>query len=470
MNELVNIPLWLLVVMVVCAAVAVLDHLLVPSVRWFFRRRVKRVLEEVTQHLNIRLEPFKLTKREVLIDRLLYDAQVLEAAQEHAAEHGLPRDVVMARVERYAREIVPAFNPYFYFRIGTWLARRAAQLLYRVRLGFVDEHGLETIDPKATVVFVMNHRSNMDYVLVGYLAASRAALSYAVGEWAKVWPLQSLIRSMGAFFVRRHSRNALYRRVLARYVHMATVGGVTQALFPEGGLSRDGALCPPKKGLLKYLIHAFDPEQERDLVFVPVGLNYDRVLEDRSLLLELAPDKGTPSLLAAVGTTLRFVARNLAQMVIGRWHRFGYAYVNFASPLSLRAYCAEHMLRPSTLDDEQLSPVVDGIAELLMRMLGEVIPVVPVALVARVFYHADAPLTPLELKARAQQLITTLENRGVPVHIPRQSREYAIEVGLRMLTLRHVVCERDGMLTISEGELPLLAYYANSVSHFFDRR
>jgi glycerol-3-phosphate O-acyltransferase len=81
----------------------------------------------------------------------------------------------------------------------------------------------------------MNHRSNMDYVLVTYVAAGSSPLAYAVGEWASVWPLRSLIRAMGGYFIRRQYRTALYRRVLARYVQMATGAGVAQAVFPEGG-------------------------------------------------------------------------------------------------------------------------------------------------------------------------------------------------------------------------------------------
>ena len=91
----------------------------------------------------------------------------------------------------------------------------------------------------------MNHRSNMDYVLVTWLAAERSALSYAVGEWARVWPLSRLIKAMGAYFIRRRERDDLYRRVLARYVGMATDGGVTQAVFPEGWLSLTGARKSP---------------------------------------------------------------------------------------------------------------------------------------------------------------------------------------------------------------------------------
>jgi glycerol-3-phosphate O-acyltransferase len=134
------------------------------------------------------------------------------------------------------------------------------------------------------VIFVMNHRSNMDYVLVTWLAAERSALAYAVGEWARVWPLRSLVRAMGGYFIRRRHNNALYRKVLARYVQMATEAGVTQAVFPEGGLSRTGGLGRPKLGLLSYLLDGFEPGASRDVVFVPVALNYDRVMEDRNLI------------------------------------------------------------------------------------------------------------------------------------------------------------------------------------------
>ncbi len=83
---------------------------------------------------------------------------------------------------------------------------------------------------------------------------------------------------MGGYFINRRSREALYRKVLARYVHMARSAGVTQAIFLEGGLSRDGRLRPPKFGLLGYMVSGFNPLWPRDIVFIPVALNYDRVL------------------------------------------------------------------------------------------------------------------------------------------------------------------------------------------------
>ncbi len=259
MPRSVTLPLWAALVVLALALWAALDRIFFPSVRWFLRRRVNRVLEELNTRLHIRIQPFKLTKRQVLIDRLQYDPKVLEAADDFARDEQMPRAVAMDRVRRYSREIVPAFNAYIYFRVGYSLARRFARALYRVRLGTSDDEALSAIPPDATVVFVINHRSNMDYVLVAYLAAEKAALSYAVGEWARIWPLQTLVRAMGAYFVRRNSKNPLYRRVLERYVAMATAAGVTQALFPEGGLSRDGRLQRPKLGLLDYMLKSLRP-------------------------------------------------------------------------------------------------------------------------------------------------------------------------------------------------------------------
>ena len=315
---------------------------------------------------------------------------------------------------------MPAFNAYVYFRIGYWLARNVARSLYRVRLGYEDEEGLAAIPPRATVVFLINHRSNMDYVLVSYLAAEKAALSYAVGEWARIWPLQTLIRSMGAYFVRRNSKDPLYRKVLERYVGMATAAGVTQAVFPEGGLSRDGKLRPPKLGILDYMVRSFDPAGERDIVFVPVGINYDRTFEDRSFLRELDPEAARRSAPAAAGTAARFLGRNLWLMARNRWHRFGYACVNFGSPVSLRRHLQRHAFDFRALAGEERSRRLSDLARELMGEIARVIPVVPVSLVATVFVRAPERVwSELELKGEVLRLIRGLEGRGAHVYVPR---------------------------------------------------
>jgi glycerol-3-phosphate O-acyltransferase len=474
MMQTVRLPLWLALVLFLLAAWAALDRLLVPSVRWVLRRRVNRVIDELNTRLSLSIKPFQRTKRQVLIDRLRYDPKVLEAAEETARVGGIPRDVVVARIERYAREIVPSFNAYAYFRVGYRLAKSVARLLYRVRLGYADEAGLAQVDPQAAVVFLMNHRSNMDYILVAYLAADRTALSYAVGEWARIWPLQTLIRTLGAYFVRRSSGDPLYRRVLERYIAMATAGGVTQAVYPEGGLSRDGRLRPPKLGLLDYMLRGFDPQGERDLVFIPVGINYDRVLEDRTLLLDVEPAPGAPKpprpgRLTAVATTCRFFLRNLELMARSRWHRLGYACVDFGSPLSMKAWLARRRLDFRTLGKEERFARLSELAGELMAAIGASIPAVPVPLVATVFLNRPGErLSELEIKADAYALMRRLTAAGAHVYLPRQDQDYAIDAGLRQLTLRHLVDEDEGLFAARPGETRLLEYYAGSIAHLLE--
>jgi glycerol-3-phosphate O-acyltransferase len=468
MSSTVSLPVWLAVLVGILAAWAALDRLLIPSVKWVLRRRVNRVLDEINTRLKIRIAPFELTKREVLIDRLLYDPQVQQAVEAEARALQMPREVVMERVGRYAREIVPAFNAYAYFRVGYWLARNLARSLYRVRLGYEDEEGLAAIPPQATVVFLINHRSNMDYILVSYLAAEKAALSYAVGEWARIWPLQTLIRAMGAYFVRRNSKDPLYRKVLERYVGMATAGGVTQAVFPEGGLSRDGKLRPPKLGILDYMVRSFDPDGERDIVFVPVGINYDRTFEDRSFLHELDPQRPARSTTASASTTMRFVGRNVWLRALNRWHRFGYACVNFGSPVSLRRYASRHAVDFRQLAKEDRARRLEDLARELMAEIAKIIPVVPVSLVATVFVRApERSWSELELKGEVLRLMEELSRQGAHVYVPRSDQDYAITVGLRMLTLRRLVESAGGLYRARPEEIPLLRYYASSIAHLF---
>ena len=462
----ITLPVWLAFAVAILAALGVYDRVMRPSWRWLLRNRANRVLDQVAGKLKIEVRPFQRTRRQALIDVLVYDAKVQEAAAAQAAAQSMPRALATQKVREYASEIVPAFNAYFYFRIGYWLARRAAQSLYRVRVGYSDDEGLARVPPNATVVFVMNHRSNMDYVLAAYLAADRAALSYAVGEWARIWPLQQLIRSMGGYFVRRGSGDDLYRRVLERYIAMATENGVTQAVYPEGGLTRDGLMREPRLGVLDYMLRGFDPHADHDVVFIPLGINYDRTLEDRTLLLDRERDGPRPGALGAAWTTLRFVGQQVALMARSRWKRFGYACVNFGTPISVREWATARDLDFRRLSKEDRFARIGELARRVMDEIGRLIPVLPVPLVATVFArNPGRGLAELEIKAEAERLIEALEARGAKIYVPRADRDYAIAAGLEMLALRHVVDEADGLYTVRADEARLIAYYANSIAH-----
>ncbi len=468
MEQTINLPIWLFVILLITAMLLILDRILWPGVRWYLRRRVNRLIEEVNTRLDIEIRPFQRTRKQALVDQLVYDEKVVEAMNAYAAENQMPQEVAQAKVLRYAQEIAPSFNAYVYFRLGYWLAKGLGRLLYRVRVGVQDEDQLRNISPESSVVFVMNHRSNMDYILVSFLVAERTALSYAVGEWARIWPLQSLIKSMGAFFVRRNSRNALYRRVLERYVHLATRAGVVQAVFLEGGLTRDGKLREPRQGFLDYMLRDYHADRDRDVVLVPVGINYDRVIEDVSLVRKLDSNAEHRSLWFVLSTTFKFIFKTLLMGREKRWLRFGYASVNFGKPISINDYCREHDIDFSSIDQSERMSKVEQLSLRLMQVVEQVVPVLPMALICEVVLNNQQDwLSEFELKAQAAKRINELQQKGAPIKLSTSACEAVLNGALLMIQGRGFVEKnRDKLLRANADSIDLIKYYANSIAHW----
>jgi len=444
-------PLWAFVLIVLFAAVTFASHFLFPSVRWFFRKRAERVIARVNERLQRPIEPFKLARRYDMIQRLIYDPDITEAIVEHARANNVPENVAFEQAQKYAREIVPSFSATMYFTVGTRIAKWISTAFYRIRLGTFDRDALEALDADSTVIFVMNHRSNMDYVLVTYLVSRAGALSYAVGEWARVWPLSWMIRMMGAYFIRRRSRGQLYRKVLARYVDMATKGGVSQAMFPEGGLSLTGAVGEPKLGLLNYIVDSYQPGG-RDVIFVPVGLNYDRVLEDRFLVA--ADQTGVRKFRPPLKTVLRGIGTYLVDRFTKRMRGFGAASVGFGKPLHLSGFvCDDETLRTASLAQE------------LMERVRDVVPVLATPLVAYVLV-TDGAGTREDIAERVKSRLVALRSKDMP--LPRKEVGALVEDTLKPLLARGLVDEQGDQLRISKEGAGVISYYANSIAHHFE--
>jgi glycerol-3-phosphate O-acyltransferase len=440
---------WLVLVVLLFGGVLAAGRL-VPAVRWYFRQRAARVVEEVRRR-GIELPTFKLTRRGALIHRLTHDPELIEAAEVYARDNDVSMAVAMARVERYGREIVPSFNAFLYFRIGIPLAAWISRSLYDIRVG--PQRGLAVLDENAyedaSVVFVMNHRSNIDYVLLAHLMAHRTALSYAAGEWAHAWPLGRLIGGMGAFFVRRGSGDDLYRRVLERFVQMAVEGGLTQVFFPEGGLSRDGKPREPKVGLLDYMLRHFDPEAG-DILFVPVGVNYDWVLEDHSLLQPGGPEAGIRGRGGLFASAAGSMVRNLLLARRGSGFRLGGAAVGFGPPLSAREYAASRGVAFGELEREDRIEEVKVLARLLMLTINDSIPPVAVPLVARALIEAS------ETTVRKNSLLSRARS------LSQGEAPLDYEAALRTLVMRQLVLAECGEYRPAPDGEKLLAYYAKS--------
>ncbi len=197
-----------------------------------------------------------------------------------------------------------------------------------------------------------------------------------------------------------------------------------------------------KLGLLSYMVEGWRPE-ERDVVFVPVGLAYDRVLEDRVLVEAAASEtrrfRNRP--LWVAGHAVRF----LSARMLGRTKGFGTAAAGFGAPLSLRAFVAA-------------GGTVEGLGAALMTRIAAVVPVLPVPLVAAALGEGAANRD--ELLARVQALVARLEAAGAVLKLPPQGMERTLEEGLAPLVARGLVTRE---LQPVAAEKALLAFYAASV-------
>jgi glycerol-3-phosphate O-acyltransferase len=445
--------------------------LLAGLTRALLRRSARRAVFE----FRPRIDRFKLTRKGEVVATLLADEEIAAAVRRHAAEQGLDEGAVWPRVREYLNEIIPFFNVLAYYRLGYGVSRVLLNLFYKVSVGYERPDPFRALPRDSIVVYLMNHRSNADYVLVAYALAGDVSISYAVGEWARAFPLEYIFKSFGSYFIRRRYREALYHTVLERYVQLITRNGVTQGIFPEGGLTRDGALRPAKVGLLDYVLGvARDPAFRARMYLVPVAINYDRVLEDRSLLRELeagpdARDASRPSRVEQLWEVVRFVWWNAARLVFRRWKRYGRAAVTIGQPRPVGAW----------LDDLEASGVdlfalprydrlarVQSLCDSMMGVVGSLIPVTPVTLACAALQSFDGDYVPHDrLLERMDDMRDVL--RELNARVLRAEGEIAetFERAYRMLRMRRVVARQgSGYLILPRGR-PLISYYANSIVH-----
>ena len=408
-------------------------------------------MAKLNERLDRPIQPFKLLRRQDMIQRVIYDADVVREVGDYARTQGVREDVAFEKARDYAKEIVPSFSATAYFGIATRGARMVARWLFDVRVNYLDEAALAEIDKDATVVYVINHRSNFDYVLVTYLAAKQSALSYAVGEWARVWPMSSFIRATGAYFIRRRTPTPLYRRVLSSYVQRATEAGVSQAVFPEGGLSRNGVVGPPKLGILSYVVDGWRDGKGRDVVFVPVSLNYDRVVEDRVLIA--AGRTGKQRFRRSIGEGIQFATRYAFRRMRGKVGRFGVAAVTFGRPMSIAEMAA-------TAPDD----LVQALGETLLERIRAVTPVTTAPLAMAAMFQLQAPVTKDELLAEMARL-----KSGFPKEVANEpDAEISFDRVLSVMVLRELPIEDEDKFTIADVDLA--AYYANSLRPHLDQK
>ncbi len=463
--------------------------------RFALVRRVRARLHEgavrFVRRYRVRLESARFIDRVWLREALLQDAEIDRAVSEASAERGEPVLVLRDRVEAYVAEITPAFSLTAYYRVGALLARLSVDFLYELVFDPRSyEAAVSKVPPGAIRVFVINHRSNADYVLLSYGLLRHVALSYAVGEWARVWPLDLLFRSFGSYFIRRGEKDRLYHKVLERYVQLLVGNGGVTGFFIEGRLTRDGLLGEAKAGLLDYIVGVRRSDPAREIWFVPVGLNLDHALEDRSLVQErpraAAPGFGDKarSLLRVFYRLPMVVGANLLRVATRSHRKFGYAAVVVGEPVSLEDLTGG-MEVANLPAEERWSRVKDLAASLLVRV-GEVVPVTPVPVFCLALLRAEE-LSHRALTVQVRALLQAFREVGAPITLGKAferrgaaganipglddeiellaEAELVVTLAGMPMERRGLVQRRGGFFHVTPGSEPLVAWYANSVVH-----
>ncbi len=434
---------------------------------WLGRRVLRRLARKTVLEFRARLDRFKFVGRDRIRADLLGDSFVRAAIERHAAEQAITPARAEAQVARYIEEIVPAFNVLSYYKIAYTLSRLVTRFFYHVNVDYQDRGAMDRLPRRDVVVYMMNHRSNIDYVVVMYVLARVVSISYAVGEWARTWPLESIFKSFGSYFIRRRFPELLYHAVLERYIQLITRHRVTQGIFPEGGLSKDGALRPPKVGLLDYIVRTVrDPAFDGDIWIVPVGINYDQVLEDRTLTRELVVGARRRSRLAQLGGWVAFALSNGVRFMIGQGRRYGRVAVMFGRPMSVREWLSHERADVLELPRAERLPAIERLAAQVMERIGAVVPVTPVPFVAAALLSFPRTLIPeAQLLERLEELRDRLADQNARMIRSELPIEEVWERAWQTFRMRRWVVRDGPNVVILPNARPLLQYYANGIRH-----
>ncbi len=331
------------------------------------------ILAQVSRHRRSITGPV-LKSRSELKESILTGERFQQFLQAHAESHQLPLAEVRAEAGDCIDEISAALHPSwirFYSVIVGWIFRT---IFDGVAL---DAEGLSAVKRMALhapIVFVPSHKSHVDYLLLSYMLFHHdmPCPLVAAGKNLSFWPIGPLFRRGGAFFIRRSFKGAaLYAQAFAEYVHKILEEGFFVEQFIEGGRSRTGKVLLPKLGLLTMLLTAQRNGACRDLIFVPVSIGYDRVLEERSYLEEIEGGQKQPENIWQVLKARKFLQR-----------RYGKVYLQFAAPISVNDLASRSGSALAAMPPKDLSIFCRSLGHRIVHAINLVGVVTPHALTA----------------------------------------------------------------------------------------
>ncbi len=214
-------------------------------------------------------------------------------------------------------------------RVLSWVLRGIFNRIYDGIV--VDEQGLRKVlhaARRGPVVYCPSHRSHVDYLVMSYVLWRAGVVTphIAAGANLSFFPLGGIFRRAGAFFLRRSFRDdKLYATIFRSYIAELLRSGTSIEFFPEGTRSRSGKLLMPRFGLLHMIVDAWRAGAREDVQFVPVSIDYERIIEGGTYVRELkGAEKPKESLAGVLGT-----AKILRS-------RYGRLHLQFGTPVSLK--------------------------------------------------------------------------------------------------------------------------------------
>jgi glycerol-3-phosphate O-acyltransferase len=195
----------------------------------------------------------------------------------------------------------------------------------------IDTSGLEKVADRAKehpLVLVPSHRSYFDFMILSWLFYQNFLVPphIVARENMAFGPFGFVFRRAGAYFMRRSLDDPLYKEVFRAYISYLVREGFTQEFFIEGGRSRTGKSLAPRFGILSWNIEGFLESRRRDLFFVPIGITYERLVEEGSMVDELQGGEKTQESVLGLVRARRFLRS-----------RFGSVHIHFDEPISLGA-------------------------------------------------------------------------------------------------------------------------------------
>jgi glycerol-3-phosphate O-acyltransferase len=407
-----------------------------------------------------------LSHRRLLLAEILASEAVVAAVRREARSTDRSEPHVMSRARRYAAEIAADYS-YPTVRV---LERCFSWLWNRLYEGIDVRHldGVEEAAAGAEIVYVPCHRSHIDYLLLGYVIyRSGLALPHiAAGLNLNLPVVGPILRRGGAFFIRRTFQgNALYAAVLRGYLRLILARGFPIEYFIEGTRSRTGRLLPPKLGLLAMTIQSYLADRARPIVFQPVYIGYEKLVEGDTFLGELSGAHKKQETLAGVIGSLRALRE-----------RFGAVQLSFGEPIRLEAVLDQ--CRPGWREeprDEQFRPewlpsVAERLGARIMTAINDAAVINPVNLVALVMLcMPKQAIVEVELRAQLGLYLALARRAPYSARAGQASVDPAAMIAqcerLRWLSRR--VHPLGDVLYMDERRAVLASYYRNNIIHFF---